>query len=61
MMSLIECYKIVPGDIFGISDILLKRIENILNFHLFYLKNRHRHYQMLQFWCIDSSDSEEDK
>ena len=36
MMSLVEQFKTVPGDIFGACDSRLKQIVNILIFH-FYL------------------------
>ena len=61
MMSLVECYKTVPGDIFGASYSRLKRLLNLLIFQFLSLKYHHRHNQMLEFWCADSSDSEEDK
>ena len=35
MMSLVECYKTVPGDIFGAIDYWLNRLVNILTLKLF--------------------------
>ena len=61
MMSLVEFCKNVPGDIFGASYSQLNHLVNLLISTFFYLKYHHRHNQMLQFWCADGSDSEEDK
>ena len=61
MISLAKYCKTVPGDIFGASDYELKRLVNLLIFHFFSFNSHHRHNKMLQFWCADGSDSEEDK
>ena len=61
MRSLIECFQTVPGDIFSAIVYRLKRLGNILFLHFSSLKYHHKHNEMLQFWCADGSDSEEDK
>ena len=60
-MSLVECCKTAPGYIFSATDSRLKWLVNILIFHFLFLKEYHRHNQMIQFWCEYASDSEEDK
>ena len=61
MMSLVECCKNVPADIFGAIDSWLKQLGNLLIFHFFSLKNNHRNIQMLQLLYSDGSNSKEDK
>ena len=58
MMSLLEFYNTVPGDIFVTSDYLLKQLVNLLIFHFLALRYHHRHNQMLQILCADGSYSE---
>ena len=60
MISLVECCKTVPRDILGAGDSWLKGLGNISISDIF-IEFNHRYNKMIQFWCVDGSDVEEDE
>ena len=61
MIPLVEFCKNLPGELFGASYSRLKWLRNISIFKVFSLKYHQKYNQMLQFWCADDSNIEDDK
>ena len=60
-MSLVECCKIIPADIFGATYSWLKFMGDLIIPLNFFLKSHCRHDWMLQFWCEYGYDNKENK